>query len=110
MKRVLKWIGITLGTLVIVAGAAIYGVSEYRLHQTFDIVAAPITVPTDSAGLAAGLEDVTVPVCRARCSSTIRGSPGSLRQTCRRQFADTRTPSLRGCFVTASGRADRAWR
>ena len=54
MKRVLKWIGITLGTLVIVAGVAIYGVSEYRLHQTFDIVAAPITVPTDSAGLAAG--------------------------------------------------------
>ena len=50
----LKWIGITLGTLVIVAGVAIYGVSEYRLHQTFDIVAAPITVPTDSAGLAAG--------------------------------------------------------
>ena len=54
MKRVLKWIGITLGTLVIVAGVAIYGVSEYRLHQTFDIVAAPITVPTDSAALAAG--------------------------------------------------------
>ena len=54
MKRVLKWIGITLGTLVIVAGVAIYGVSEYRLHQTFDIVAAPITVPTDSAVLAAG--------------------------------------------------------
>jgi len=54
VKRVLKWIGITLGTLGIVAGVAIYGVSEYRLHQTFDIVAAPITVPTDSAALAAG--------------------------------------------------------
>jgi mono/diheme cytochrome c family protein len=54
VKRVLKWIGITLGTLVIVAGVAIYGVSEYRLHQTFDIVAAPIMVPTDSTALAAG--------------------------------------------------------
>ena len=54
MKRVLKWIGITLGTVGIVAGVAIYGVSEYRLHQTFDIVAAPITVPADSAALAAG--------------------------------------------------------
>ena len=54
MKRVLKWIGITLGALAIIACVAIYGVSEYRLHQTFDIVSAPITVPTDSAGIAAG--------------------------------------------------------
>ena len=54
MKRVLKWIGITLGALVVLACIAIYGVSEYRLHQTFDIVSVPITVPTDSAGIAAG--------------------------------------------------------
>ena len=54
MKRVLKWIGITLGTIVIVVGLAIYGVSEYRLRETFDIAAAPITIPTDSAALAAG--------------------------------------------------------
>jgi len=54
VKRVLKWIGITLGTLVIVACVAIYGVSEYRLRQTFDIAATPITVRTDSAAIAAG--------------------------------------------------------
>ena len=54
MKRVLKWIGITLGTLVIVACVAIYGVSEYRLRETFDISAAPISIPTDSAALAVG--------------------------------------------------------
>lgn len=54
MKRVLKWIGITLGALVIGACVVIYGVSEYRLHETFDIAATPITVPTDSASLAAG--------------------------------------------------------
>ena len=54
MKRVLKWIGITFGTLVLLACVAIYGVSEYRLRQTFDIAAPPITVPTDSAGIAAG--------------------------------------------------------
>jgi mono/diheme cytochrome c family protein len=51
---VLKWIGITLGALVIGACVVIYGVSEYRLRQTFDIAATPITVPTDSASLAAG--------------------------------------------------------
>ena len=54
MKRVLKWIGITLGGLVILACIAIYGVSEYRLGETFDIAATPITVPTDSAAIAAG--------------------------------------------------------
>jgi mono/diheme cytochrome c family protein len=54
VKRVLKWIGITLGALVILAGVAIYGVSEYRMRQTFDIAAAPITVPTDSSAIAAG--------------------------------------------------------
>lgn len=54
MKRVLKWIGITLGALVIGACVVIYGASEYRLRETFDIAAAPITVPTDSAAIAAG--------------------------------------------------------
>jgi len=54
VKRVLKWIGITLGPLVILACIAIYGVSEYRLRQTFAIAATPIAVPTDSAAIAAG--------------------------------------------------------
>ena len=54
MKRFLKWTAIGLCSVVVVALAIIYGVSEYRLGQTFDIAATPITVPTDSAGIAAG--------------------------------------------------------
>jgi mono/diheme cytochrome c family protein len=54
VKRVLRWAAIVVGSIVVVALAVIYGVSEYRLHETFDIAAAPVDVPTDSAGLALG--------------------------------------------------------
>ena len=74
MKRVFKWIGITLGTLVILACAAIYGVSEYRLTQTFDIAAAPIAIPTDSASLDRGLHIVQTRGC-AGCHLVPRSIP-----------------------------------
>jgi mono/diheme cytochrome c family protein len=54
VKRVLKWVGIGLGTLVVVAVLTIFGVSEYRLRETFDLVAVPLVVPADSASLARG--------------------------------------------------------
>jgi mono/diheme cytochrome c family protein len=54
VKRVVKWTAIVLASIVVVALIAIYGVSEYRLRQTFDIAAAPIPVPNDSASLAHG--------------------------------------------------------
>jgi len=54
VKRVLKWVGITVITLVVAVCVVVYAVSEYRLRQTFDIAATPITVPTDSAAIAAG--------------------------------------------------------
>jgi mono/diheme cytochrome c family protein len=54
VKRFLKWTGIGLGSLITVALLVIYGVSEYRLRQRYDIAAAPIAIPTDSAGIARG--------------------------------------------------------
>jgi len=54
VKRVLKWTAIVLGSLVTLALVVIYGVSEYRLRETFDIAATPVAVPTDSASLALG--------------------------------------------------------
>ena len=50
MKRVLKGTGIPLGGLVTLACIPIYGVSESRLRQTFDIAATPITVERDYTG------------------------------------------------------------
>ena len=54
MKRVLKWAAFVLVSVVVLAAVVIYGVSEMRLRQTFDIAAAPVTIPTDSATLANG--------------------------------------------------------
>ena len=54
MKRFLKWTAISLVSIVAVLLVVIYGASEYKLRRKFDIAAAPIAVPTDSAGLARG--------------------------------------------------------
>lgn len=54
MKRFLKWTAIVLCSVVVVALAVIYGVSEYRLRQTFDVASASIQIPTDSLSLANG--------------------------------------------------------
>lgn len=54
MKRILKWTTIGLGSVVALALVVIYGVAELGLRQKFDVAAAPIGVPTDSAALARG--------------------------------------------------------
>ncbi len=54
MKRILKWTAITVVSIVAVLLIVIYAGSEYRLRQKFDIAAAPIEVPTDSAAIARG--------------------------------------------------------
>ena len=54
LKRIVKWVAISIMGIVAVAVVAIIGVSEYRLRQTFDIPATPVAVPTDSASLARG--------------------------------------------------------
>ncbi len=73
MKRVLKWIGITVGALVIAACVAIYGVSEYRLRQRFDIAATPITVQTDSVAIAAGRHILETRGCEGCHGPALRG-------------------------------------
>ena len=54
MKRFLKWSAIVLCSVVVVALALIYGVSEYRLRERFDAPATAIQIPTDSMSLAQG--------------------------------------------------------
>jgi len=54
MKRILKWTGITVVSIVAVLLIVIYAGSEYRLRQKFEVAASAIDVPTDSAGLARG--------------------------------------------------------
>ena len=87
--------------------------SEYRLRQTFDIAATPITVPTDSACVAAGQQhfrDARVRRLPRRGYAgqgflrRDRASRGWLRLTSRRSSVDTRIPSSRASFAMASAR------
>lgn len=54
MKRFLKWTAVGLGSLIAVALLVVYAVSEFKLRQRYDIAAAPIAVPADSATIERG--------------------------------------------------------
>lgn len=57
MKKVLKWVGIVLGSLVallVVAAAVLYILGSARLNKTYDIQPEAIIIPTDGASIARG--------------------------------------------------------
>jgi cytochrome c553 len=70
MKGILKWLGIGLGVLVILAlgaAAVIYLVSERMVRKTYDIRLSSIALPTDSFALAEGQRLATVRGCYNGC-------------------------------------------
>jgi cytochrome c553 len=57
MKKVLKWIGIVLGSLfalLLVAAGVLYILGSTRLNKTYDIQPEAISIPTDAAAIARG--------------------------------------------------------
>ncbi len=57
MKKVFKWIGIVVGSLVgllLVAGAVLYLMGNYRLNKTYDFPPSNIVIPTDDVSLEFG--------------------------------------------------------
>lgn len=57
MIKVLKWIGIVIGSLVgllLVAGLVLFFVGESRLNKTYDIPPSNLTLPTDAESIAFG--------------------------------------------------------
>ncbi|MBI5352292.1 MAG: c-type cytochrome [Chloroflexi bacterium] len=57
MKKVLKWIGIVLGSLLgllLVAGGILYLIGNSRLNKTYDFPPSNIVVPTDEASIEFG--------------------------------------------------------
>ena len=57
MKKILKWIGIGLGGLIVLLLLVVGGMmlsTDFRLSRTYDIPAETITIPTDAASLAVG--------------------------------------------------------
>ena len=52
MKKVLKWIGIVLGSLIgliLVLAAVFYFIGESRLNKKYEVPPSNITIPTDAA-------------------------------------------------------------
>jgi cytochrome c5 len=57
MKKVFRWIGIVLGSLVgliLIVGAVLYGMGNARLNKTYDFPPSNITIPTDAASIEYG--------------------------------------------------------
>ena len=57
MKRMFKWIGIVLGSLIgllLVAGVVMYFIGNARLNKVYDIPPSEITLPADAASIEYG--------------------------------------------------------
>ena len=57
MKKVFKWIGIVLGSLIgllLVAGVVMYFIGNARLNKVYDIPPSEITLPADAASIEYG--------------------------------------------------------
>jgi mono/diheme cytochrome c family protein len=77
MKKVLKWIGIVLGSLLVLVGltAVILSfIGGARMNKTHDITAEILTIPTDEATLARGEHLVNV-ACKDCHGSGLSGQP-----------------------------------
>ena len=75
MKKVLKWIGIILGTmfvLLIVAAVGLMLAGNARINRTYAIEAEKVTIPTDEDELARGAHLVNV-FCRDCHGSDLGG-------------------------------------
>lgn len=78
MKKVFKWIGIALGSLVgliLLAALAFYFMGNSRLNKTYDFPASGIVAPTDEASVARG-EHVVKTMCVGCHSADLGGQIG----------------------------------
>jgi mono/diheme cytochrome c family protein len=66
MKKILKWTGIVLGSLVALL-LIVYGYMYYRtdsrFNKAYEVSVQPITIPTDSASLVLGLHIANIKGC-----------------------------------------------
>jgi cytochrome c553 len=70
MKRLLRWIGIALGSLAgsgAIAYAVLYILSERVLQRTYAIPAVALSIPSDSASIIEGRRLATVRGCFSGC-------------------------------------------
>lgn len=69
LKKVLKWIGIVLGSLVgllVLAFVALYIIGGARANKRYDVAVETIAIPTDTAAVQRGRHLATIFIC-TRC-------------------------------------------
>ena len=70
MKRLLRWIGIALGSLAglaIIAYVVLYALSERVLRRTYEVPVVALSIPNDPASIVEGRRLATVRGCFAGC-------------------------------------------
>jgi mono/diheme cytochrome c family protein len=73
MRRLLRWIGITLGSLaglVIVAYALVYILSERVLRRVYEVPAVTLSIPSDPVSIAEGRRLAIVHGCFGGCHNS----------------------------------------
>lgn len=76
MRRILRWLGYLVLTLVVLAlcgVAAVYAVSEYKLRRSHEVPPANLVLPGDSASLAEGARLAQLRGCYRGCHADLEG-------------------------------------
>jgi len=75
MKKVFKWIGIVLGSLVgliLIAALTLFLMGSARLNKTYDFAPSNLTIPTDAASIARG-QHIAETLCEGCHSPDLSG-------------------------------------
>src|SRR5258705_13743005 len=84
LRKILKWIGIVLGSLVgllVLAFVVLYiigSVKWSRMHGKYDVPVETITIPTDEASIARGERIATLNLCRICHTAALSGQSVSV--------------------------------
>jgi len=79
IRKILKWIGIVLGSLIgllVLAFLVLYTIGTVKwnkLHGKYDVPVETITIPTDEAAIARGEHIATIRICKECHTETLSG-------------------------------------
>src|SRR5512134_3534589 len=79
IRRILKWIGIVLGSLIgllVLAFVVLYAIGTVRwnkLHVEYEVPVETIPIPTDQASIARGEHIATIRMCRSCHTEELSG-------------------------------------
>ena len=79
MRRLLRWVGIGFGALIVIAliaYATVYALSERALRRTYPVPKIALTLPSDADAIAEGRRLATIRGCFAGCHG--RGAEGAV--------------------------------